>query len=48
MTASQALGHCGDDDVTGSGRTMVLRARGWCGSMASQALERRGVHIIAG
>jgi hypothetical protein len=39
---SQAL------DVAGSGRTMVLQTRGWCGSSASRAPERRGVHSVTG
>jgi hypothetical protein len=41
-TASRAL------DVVGSGRTMVLQARGRCGSMASWAWEQCKEHNIAG
>jgi hypothetical protein len=32
-----ALVHHGDDNVTGSEKTTVLRAQGWHGSMVSQA-----------
>jgi hypothetical protein len=38
-----ALGHHGDNDVMGSGRTMSLRAGGWHRSMASRAQERHGI-----